>query len=421
MKNLLTFILFIFITGCSNHSSNIETVSTKAPNEPIYILPEDAFPFQFDGQHIRIQAIMNDSVAVLLLFDTGAQRPIFDSSFIAENKDQLNLKTESASGSINSPSGLFKTTQRITGTIKLNVFAENKDFQGALMIADLEKMNLGADALMPASLFFKNKIVLMDLKHHYFRILSQDTLDNLKEHFVSLPLKGNIYSYFTVPSKISIDKSVNNSVNLNGELIIDIGAPGLLYLFNTIQSGTSTFPSSFKTHEIIGLSFNGNDTIRKEAIIASRLRLFDTLSIQDAKITLLNHKIAPNSNQIGLLGNEFLQKFIVIIDYKNKQFYLQPGSEYYAPCNISNLGMTLRKESSGKSFIVSAIDKQSPISISSIQLGDQILAINGVLSEDISVKYMDSIKFSPIGTKLNLRIQRNQKVFNQLVTIQNIW
>jgi len=364
---------------------------------------------------------MNDTVEVSLLFDTGAQFPIFDSTFIAENKDRLELKTKSTSLTIGSPSGLFKITQRITGTIMLNAFAENKDFHGALMIADFKKMNLGADAIIPAYPFFENKIVLMDLKHQYFRILSQDTLDNLKGHFVSLPLKGNPYSYFTVPSRISINKSPNHSISLNGEIIIDIGAPELLYLFNTNQSGTTTIPSSFKTHKIRGLSVNGKDTVWQEAIIANRLRLFDTLNIQNAKITLLNRKNSPNSNQIGLLGNEFLRKFIVIMDYKNKQFYLHPVSEYYAPCNVCNLGMKFRKESSGKSYIVSAIDEQSRISISGIQIGDQILAVNGILSEVISVKEMDSIVCCPIGTKLNLRIQRHQKVFNQLVTIRNIW
>lgn len=421
MKYLFTLLLCVIISGCSDHASKNDTSSTKPTVKTVTILPKDAYPFQFDGRHIIIQAKMNDSVAISLFLDTGVQEPDFDSSFIAENRDQLGIKTKPFRGFLASPSGLLKITQRITGSIKLNAFSENKEFHGTLMIADSIRSSLGADAIFPAYLFFEDKIVLIDLKNQYLRILSQDTLNDLKRHFVSFPLNGNQYSFFTVSSKIWIDKLAGHPVNLDGEMEIDIGAPGFLYLFKCQKYVSAVLPPDIKTHKIKTLAFNMKDTVFSEAIIADQLRLSDTWSFRNAKITLVDQFVNLDPAQIGLLGNDFLRKFIVIIDYRNKQLYLRPGPEYFTPCKNSDLGMKLSKEPGGKSYIVASIYDQTPITVAGIHLGDMILSINGIPTEGISARKMNSIERSPIGTKLNFRIQRGQIVFDRKITIRNIW
>jgi hypothetical protein len=289
------------------------------------------------------------------------------------------------------------------------------------MIADSIRSSLGADAIFPAYLLFEDKIVLIDLKNQYLRILSQDSLNDLKRHFVSFPLNGNQYSFFTVSSKICIDKLAGHTVNLEGEMEIDIGAPGFLYLFKCQKAVSAILPPDIKTHKIKSLAFNNKDTSFSEAIVADQLRLSDTWSFRNAKITLIDQFINLDPAQIGLLGNSFLRKFIVILDYRNKQLYLRPGPEYFSPCKNSNLGMKLSKEPGGKSYIVVSIYDQSPIAVAGIHIRDKILSINGIPTERISTRKMDSIEFSHIGTKLNFRVQRGQIMFDREITIQNIW
>jgi len=387
----------------------------------VFNIPADAFPVQFNGRHIIIRAVMNDSTEISLLLDTGAQAPVFDSSFVAQNKDRLGIVTKPAHAIIESPSGLLNITQRINGSIRLNAFSENKEFRGALMIANIKKLNLGVNAIFPAYLLLEDKIVMIDLNGQYIRILSQDTLNNLKSHYVCFPLKGSQYTFFSISSKIFIDKAPNFPVNISGDLQIDIGAPGFLYLFKRHKIVNAAFAPAIKSLKIKTLSFNGIDTIYSEAIVADQLRLSDTLSFRNAKISLLNQFINVDPTQIGLLGNEFLRKFMVIIDYKNKQLYLRPNSEYFSPCRNSNLGMRLSKMPDMKSYSVTSIYEGTPISVAGIQIGDKILSINGVSTESINEAEMDSIQLSPIGTKLNFRIQRNNNVFDRAITIGNIW
>jgi len=396
-------------------SNTTDSVESK------YSMPADAFPVQFNGRHIFVRAVMNDSIEINLLLDTGAQQPVFDSSFIAKNNDQLGIETKPTHAIIESPSGLINITHRITGSVKLKAFTANEEFSGALMIANIKKLNLGADAIFPTSLFFENKIVMIDLKDQYIRILSQDTLNDLKSQYVCFPLKGNQYTFFSIPAKIFIDKVPNLPVNINGDLQIDLGAPGFLYLFMSHKVINTAFTPYIKSIKIKTLAFNMTDTVYSAAIVSDQLRLSDTLSFRNARISLLNHFINVDTAQIGLLGNEFLRKFSVIFDYRDKQFYLKPNKEYYSPCRNSNLGMRLSKIPDKDSYTVTSLYEGTPTSFAGIQIGDEILSINDIPTDSINEAEMDSIHLSPIGATYNFRIKRNNIVFDKVITIGNFW
>lgn len=421
MKYICNLLLVFILAGCSNYSSKNEDSNAKDSAIVTSKLPDDAFPVHFNGRHIIIRAVMNDSTEITLLLDTGAQVPTFDSTFIAQNKDRLGITIKPTHAIVESPSGLFNITDRITGSIKLKAFAENEEFRGTLMIANIKKLNFGADAIFPAYLFFKDKAVMINLKDQYIRIISQDTLNSLKSQYIRFPLKGTPYTYFSISSKIFAGKALNLPVNITGDLQIDLGAPGFLYLFKSQKLVNTVFTPTTKSLKIKTLAFNMIDTVCSEALVTDQLQLSDTLSFRNAKVTLLNQFINIDTTQIGLLGNEFLRKFTVIIDYRNKQLYLRPNTEYLSPCRNSNLGMRLSKMPDQKSCIVHSIYESTPISIAGIQLGDEILSINGVPTESINAVQMDLIHLSPIGTKLNFRIRRNNIVFDRAITIENIW
>lgn len=421
MKNSLILLLFVIVAACSNRGPGKEGPAGENSPDTVSIIPADAFPFQFSEKYIIVRVMINDSVEISLLLDTGAQIPVFDSTFIAENKERLGIKTKPTHGTLETPSGLFRISQQISGSVKLTAFGETEDYRGSLLITDLRKSNLDVDAIFPASLFFENRIVLINMQQQYFRILSPDSLNHMKNQFVSWPLLGNPYSFYTVSSKICLENAAVPPVNLKGELVIDIGAPGFMYLLKSNQSAAAAFSSAKKIQKIRSLSFDMKDTVDSEAFVAGALKLSDTLSFRNPRIILLHDFIASDSKQIGYLGNEFLRKFTVIIDYSDKQFYLRPGPEYYKSCSNSTLGMKLRKRSSGNSTIVSSIYSQSPIPGAGIQLGDVILSINDIPAEKLSAKEIGLYEQSPVGTKLRFRIKRDQEVFDREIIVEDIW
>lgn len=421
MKYCWSFWVLLFVAGCTNHTDKTETVCQPDSLSYESEIPKDAIPFQFTGQHIIVQAMMNDSTKISLLMDTGAQQPVFDSTFIANNKDKLNVITKSAHGIIQSPSGLLYITERITGSITLNAFGEDKKFRGALTIANLKELNLEADAIFPAYLLLEDKIVMIDLWGNYIRILPDDTLNILKSQYINFPLKGTQFTYFSISTSIVLEKAPNPPVTIEGDLQIDLGAPGFLYLFKRHEKVNTVFTPALKLLNIQSLAFSRKDTITSEAFTANRLTLSDSLTFSDARINLIHQFINIDTTQIGLVGNEFLYKFNVILDYKHKQLYLRPNKVYGLSCRNSNLGMRFIKDKKANSYVVSSLYDGTPAAIAGIHLGDEILSINGTLTNNMEEAEMDSIYLSPIGTKISLLVQRGDSVYEKTISIRNIW
>lgn len=421
MKCICNLLLLFVLTGCLHNSSRNEISNGEDRVNLVPKLPRDAYPVQFDGRYIITRAVMNDSTEITLLLDTGAQQPTFDSSFIQQNKERLGIVTKPAHAIVETPSGLFNITDQIIGSIRLKAFSENEVFRGALMIANVKKLNLGVDGIFPAYLFFKDKAVMINLRDQYVRILSQDTLDNLKSRYIRFPLNGSQYSYFSISSKIYAEKSPEMPVSITGDLQIDLGAPGFLYLFKSQEVVNSAFGISGRSLKIKTLSFNSEDTVSSEAFVSDQLKFSDVLSFKNARVTLLNQFINVDPEQIGIIGNEFLRKFTVIIDYRDKQLFLRPNSEYYTPCKNSNLGMRLIRKHDQDSYTVNSIYEGTPIAIAGIRLGDEIVSINGEPTGMMDEAEIDSIQCSPIGTKLNLKIKRNNVMFDKVITIKSIW
>ncbi|MCK9399930.1 MAG: PDZ domain-containing protein [Bacteroidales bacterium] len=366
---------------------------------------------------------MNDSVEISLLFDTGAQTPIFDSAFTDLNKDKLGITFKKTNSRTITPGGVIKINREIIGKINIKALGINKEFKGRFDVGNLLKTKLHTNAIFPAYWFFENNIVLMDFEHQFFRILSQDTLNNIKKHYTSFPLKGNPVTYFTVSTVVEI--STNSKIKLNGELVLDIGAPGFLYL----QVGKSpmrgkgpvvpvVLPEELMVFKTRTLTMNPKDTLQREIINANRITMLDSFSFQNEQVYLLDFRIAPE--QIGFLGNEFFQKFQVIFDYKNKVFFLKPNQEYSKPHGPFSLGMKLYRSSDAKSLYVNSLYESSPVANSGIRLGDKILTINGKPTEEITFNELRALEYSNPSTKVILQVQRGQEFLSYEVLIDSL-
>lgn len=410
--------------GCSSSPTNQTIQEDNAPKDT-FIYPKDAYQFHFNGRHVVVNAIINDSVEISLLFDTGAQTPLFDSTFTSLNKNRLGITFQKTNRRTVTPGGVIKINSQIVGELSINALGMSKEFNGRFDIADLSKTRMHTDALFPAYWFFENNIVLMDFEHQFFRILSQDTLDKIKDQYAVFPLKGNSVTYFTVPTDVEI-YAANSSINLNGELVLDIGAPGFLYL----QAGKRALrdnrdpvvpvilPEDLTIIKTTSLSWNPKNTIQRKIINANQITMLDSFTFQNEQVNILDFRITPK--QIGFLGNEFFRKFQVIFDYSNNVFYLKPNKEYSKPHGPFGLGMKLYRTSDSKSLYVNSLYESSAIAKSGIQLGDKILKINGKLTEEITNDDLRALEYSNPDTKVTFQVQRGQEILFYEVLIDSL-
>lgn len=117
----------------------------------------------------------------------------------------------------------------------------------------------------------------------------------------------------------------------------------------------------------------------------------------------------------GIIGNDLLRRFNVILNYERRDFYLIPNSHYYEPFDYSYTGMELYYENG--QVVVGDVAKDSPAEQVGLKEGDVVVAINKNFSQNLQ-QYKAEIQ--NMGEKLKLIIQRNGELLNFEVKVRSI-
>jgi hypothetical protein len=88
----------------------------------------------------------------------------------------------------------------------------------------------------------------------------------------------------------------------------------------------------------------------------------------------------------GNIGAMNLEKFRIILDYKNNRIILEPNARFDEPTDYSRSGLVL--ESTGenyKTFKIKAVANDSPASEAGLRIGDTLIAIDGQQVSELSL------------------------------------
>jgi C-terminal processing protease CtpA/Prc len=98
-----------------------------------------------------------------------------------------------------------------------------------------------------------------------------------------------------------------------------------------------------------------------------------------------NGPFASTESQ-GNIGAMILEKFKIILDYKNNRIILESNSRFDEPTDYNRSGLIL--ESAGenyRTFKVKAVADDSPASEARLRAGDRLIAIDGQLVSELSL------------------------------------
>ena len=325
--------------------------------------------------HIYVQSEINGQPANLA-FDTGSPYTCLDSTFFAGCTYKYKNMGKAQMGG----SGNKKEFVRII-IGELTYTAGGKEYTSKVSPIFQLKPIIGdyADGLLGIS-DFSGKIISIDYKNEKMAFL--DKLDNADiDGFTKITIRyANNRIYVPITVTASKDKVIT------GEALVDLGS-----------GGTVTFTAAVaKQHSLrnispvltYALAHGGVGGEAAGCYFRAEKASIGSFSLSDVVMdySLNTGGALAASEYIGIVGNDFWERFDMIMDLPGKTLYLRPNQNYSKPfkCPVEGFAYTDRSKTLG-CWVVNCIIKNSNAEKAGLKNKDQILTINGKDVKTISL------------------------------------
>jgi hypothetical protein len=207
---------------------------------------------------------------------------------------------------------------------------------------------------------------------------------------------------------------VKDAREINARFLYDMGA-GLNMMLSTDFLNDSALLDKkrklyFKEAEGLGGKINMAMTVIKEVKIGP-------YKFRSVPVYVFNDTFNITSYPFlgGLIGNDLLRRFNVILNYDRRDIYLMPNSHFNEPFDYSYTGIELYYID-GK-IIVGDVAKNSPAEKAGIREDDVVVAVNKNFSQNLQ-QYKATIQST--GEKLQLIIMRNGELIQFTFKVKSI-
>ncbi|HWK58824.1 MAG TPA: aspartyl protease family protein [Parapedobacter sp.] len=117
----------------------------------------------------------------------------------------------------------------------------------------------------------------------------------------------------------------------------------------------------------------------------------------------------------GLIGNQILKRFNLIINYQRREIHLKPNSLYREPFEYSYSGMELYYVDGN--IVVGSIIKASPAAIAGIEKGDIVIAVDNNANQNFT-QYKKAL--TSAKKRVRLIIRRDEKLMEIEVKLMSL-
>jgi|GEM_PF-1288685 len=311
MKKLCClFLIASFFLACQGQK---EKNSVNTPE--MGIANGEVIPFDYDEKMLKLiifEGLINDSITMRVMYDTGVPS---DTIIMSEKwKEDLGTSVHLQIGSIAETIGIAYKSK------DLPMYEQ-----------------LGHDLAIIGNPFFKGRIIEISFEDKHIRIV--EDMEDL-EGYTQLETK-ELNGFYFIPVRVFIgDKTIDESA------IVDTGYNGYINFDYYTGEKYGIQPDETVYH---GGSLTSQGITDSFSMAADSIQIAD-FSIPDIRAAFLKSQSARGS---ALLGTGVLEHFSVVLDLKDKQFYIKPNSPsltskdslllYQQIC----LNKTARRDSSG--------------------------------------------------------------------------
>jgi hypothetical protein len=196
---------------------------------------------------------------------------------------------------------------------------------------------------------------------------------------------------------------LNDARDINSQFYFDTGA-GLCLLFSSEFTADSAVfgPKKKRPVRAEGAGLGGKKemqltTLKNFSIGPFRFHQIPTYVFDDS------YDVTNYPQLGGLIGNDLLRRFNLILNYSKSEIYLMPNGAYYQPFDYSYSGLTIGLVE-GK-ILVTDVMKESPAEKAGFREGDIVLMVNGDGRQIVQV-YQELLR--TIGPRVKVLVRREE-------------
>jgi len=357
---------------------------------------------QFTGGIILVQARLDNIGDTLnFILDTGCGGISLDSATVEE----FHIPTRKSDHTIRGIAGM-----------KLVDFAYNHTLRLPGLNVDSLNFHVNDYDLLSSVYGVKiDGIIGFSFLRHYIIEINYDSLQigiytpgNFK-----YPRGGHML-YPTFTSLAMPDAVLTDEKQIASRYIFDTGAGLCLLLSEDFVKDSSVIKSSRKLLATQAEGLGGKKPMQLTVLKHFQLgpykfRQVPTL-IFDDDFNVTNYPVTG-----GLVGNDILRRFNVVLNYPEQSIFIKPNSHFADIFDYSYTGLGIYQ--TGKNTFVMDIIPDSPGAKAGFKLGDQIVAIDNNINSNIQVfKYM----LQSTGANLKVVVLRDGTLHTLSLKVRNI-
>ena len=314
--------------------------------------PLVTIPFERYGDHLFIKVSVDDSEPLDFIFDSGDGITVIDEE-IADQLELVKHKVILNEGTVYG--ALIKHNK-----IEVGGFLIEKNIKVYSTDLDHLEISLGRD--------FDGILGYDILKHHSIRI----DYDNHNFEIYKLgdhPKRGEAIPFKLVNSIPTIDGTVvlNNGEPHDGTFFVMTGAGTTLDFNSPYAEKYDVIHKTGDHYSYLVKSISNNETLHYEGWVKSFS--FGNQKLENLPIGISQATKGAQAHKTvsGIIGNEILMRYNIIIDLPSKTMYLEENSDHAEYFSINCSGIDVQLSPDKKGVLIHQVYENSPASAAGIK------------------------------------------------------